>query len=114
MATRLQQAERQRQRILDALADGPHTMVELRAATGMNNQRLAQYLMRMTGAGEVKRTRDSKRPDGHPCYIYRAAVRKTITAGEIGARWAANVNGGGHKKIVRVFGGLYVPSGAAA
>lgn len=118
--TRLQKSEHQRQRILDALY-GPRTMVELRASTGISNQRLAQYLMRMTNTGEVKRTRDGKRPDGHPCFVYCAAVRETISAGEIGARLAANVNGGSPKEflrpvsrtvgrpMVRVFGGLYVP-----
>lgn len=119
--SKLEQAEHQRQRILDALADGPRTLVDLVAATGMDKHRLAPRLLRMTATAEVKRTRDGKRPDGHPCFVYSAAVRETISAGEIGARLAANVNGGSPKEflrpvgrplirpVVRVFGGLYVP-----
>lgn len=122
--TILEQAARQRQRVLDGLVDGPRTMAELRAATGIGSRRLAQYLLRMTNEGEITRTRDGKRPDGKPCYLYHAVVRTTITAGEIGARLAANINGGihklrvqpvapvirpAHKQVIRLFGGLYVP-----
>jgi hypothetical protein len=117
--TRLAQAEHQRQSILDVLIDGPRTMVELRADTGMNNQRLAQYLLRMTNAREIKRARNGKRPDGQPCYVYRALVRLTVSSHEIGARLAANVNGhkafvrpAERKPAIRLFGGLYVPAGA--
>jgi hypothetical protein len=126
--TRLAQAERQRQRILDALIDGPRTMVELRTMVvdlitdaEITNRRLAQYLLRMTNAREIKRARNGKRPDGKPCYVYRALVPLTVSSREIGARLAENVNGNGHKAyvrpaarnpVIRLFGGLYVPTGA--
>ena len=100
--SRLEHAEQQRQIILDSLADNDSTLVQLVKATGMEQQRLAQYLLRMERTGEVKRSKTGKRSDGRACYLYHAIVRWTTPAIEVQAKLACNVNGKQYEQFVRL------------
>ena len=88
---RLHEAQRNRQDILNALRDGPRPAHEIERITKLSKQKTAQYLLRMLNT-EVMRTRDGKRPDGKPCFVYQALVSRTVPAKHIGAILAANVN----------------------
>lgn len=106
MTDRYQQAEHDRQTILDLLNKSPmelHQLVCKLDDDYYNDERVAQILGRMEGLLEVSRSNDGIARNGRKCALWHAESKKTVSSSHIKEHITGNLKGPGNgRKAIRV------------